>query len=176
MDVRGADIHEVPRGSGDQQVAPLTLATLPAAVRDARRIMSLCDTAISELGEARTLDDVLGIKNTADAFEVYARKLRASHEAQTACAQVTLLAEARIGSELRAAQERGEVTAHGANQHNEDVRGSDILPATFLEIGIPSQRAAEYRALAVAGTDAIREEVATATKEGRRPSGSRLHA
>ena len=65
-----------------------------------------------------------------------------------------LLAEARIGAELTAAQERGEVAAQGANQH---VRGPDIQAATLPELGIPRQRASEFKKLAKAG-EATRPE------------------
>ncbi len=67
--------------------------------------------------------------------------------AQTACTQVTLLAEAKIGSELKAAQDRNELA-----RPNEPVRqyapASGILKATLPGIGIPRQRAAEYKKLA----------------------------
>jgi len=59
-----------------------------------------------------------------------------------------LLAEARIGAELVAAQERGEVAQPGGDQRSINVRASDNGPATLPDIGIPRQRAAEYRALA----------------------------
>ncbi len=152
------------------QLAVADFASLPAAVRD-HQIVALCDQAIDRLGEARTLEDVLGIKNVAEAWEVYTRKLDASTDAQIACTQVTLLAKAKIGAELQAAQERGEVAERGANQHP---RASGILSTTLPEIGIPSQRAAEYKALADAGEAAIREEVTEAKAEGRRPSQKRI--
>ena len=69
-----------------------------------------------------------------------------------------VLAEARIGAELKAAQERGEVArADGAvNQHRrEGVQGADTQPATLPEIGIPRQRASEMKKLAEAGEGAI---------------------
>jgi hypothetical protein len=59
-----------------------------------------------------------------------------------------MLAEARIGVELKAGQERGEVAARGANQH---VRASDTQTATLPDIGIARQRASEMRKLAEAG-------------------------
>ncbi|MEO3472502.1 hypothetical protein AAFN86_11590 [Roseomonas sp. CAU 1739] len=61
-----------------------------------------------------------------------------------------VLAEVRIGAELKAAQERGEVATqadHGAGIQA-SVRTADTRPATLPEIGIPRQRAAEMKKLA----------------------------
>lgn len=131
----------------DLTIATASLASLPAEARDAR-IVALCDDAIIGLNEARDLDDVLGIRNAAEAFSTYARKLKAAVHAENQCKLVVWLAEERIGRELRAAQDRGEVAERGANQH---VRASDTQPATLPEIGIPRQRAADMKALAKAG-------------------------
>jgi hypothetical protein len=50
------------------------------------------------------------------------------------------LAEARIGAELKAAQERGEVATQ-ANGRPISVGDADTYPATLPDLGIPSQRA-----------------------------------
>lgn len=148
-----------------------TLEALPAEQRDAR-IIALCDRAIDGLNEARSLEEVFGIRNAAEAFATYTRKYRAAVEAQNQCQLVVLLAEARIGAELKAAQERGEVGSQG--RRSDIVRASDEVKPTIPEIGIPRQRASEMKKLAEAGDNAIREEVAKATKEGRRPSRERI--
>lgn len=54
--------------------------------------------------------------------------------------------EARIGAELKAAQERGELArADGSTHHRpkEGVRASDTFPTTLDALGIPSRRASE---------------------------------
>jgi len=86
---------------------------------------------------------------------------------------VVLLAEARIGAELKAAQERGEVARPGGDRMS-NARTSDNAPLTLEAIGIPRQRASEMKTLADAGEIAIRVEVDTATKEGRKPSRSNI--
>jgi hypothetical protein len=87
---------------------------------------------------------------------------------------VVLLAEARIGAELAAAQERGEVATRGnptgANQHTGNARASGLSTPTLSDLGISSQRASEMRRLAEVGEQRIREEVRSATREARRPS------
>jgi len=115
------------------------LESLPAETRD-QKIVDLCNGAIASLNEARSLDEVLGIRNTAEAFSTYACKLKCAVEAQAMTQLVVLLAEARIGAELQAAQERGEVAPNGGDRSS--VRSSDTAPATLSDLGIPRQRAA----------------------------------
>lgn len=86
---------------------------------------------------------------------------------------VVLLAEARVGAELQAAQRRGEVERAGGDRLS-NVRGSDNAPVSLPEIGIPRQRAAEMKQLAAAGPEAIEAEITTAKSEGRRPSRTKM--
>ena len=145
------------------------LAGLPAAQRDAK-IIALCDQAIDQLREARDLEEVFGIRNAAEAFAVYSRKYKSAVDAQAQCQLVVLLAEVRIGTELAAAQARGEVAkADGVvNQHSkEGARSAGTLPATLSDLNIPSQRAADMKALAKKGEPAIRAHVKAAADSGR---------
>lgn len=159
------------RATALASVAPAAsaLAALPPGLRD-QKIVALCDVAIARLGEARDVEEVVGLRNAAEAFAVYTRKMKAAVEAQNRCELVVLLAEARIGAELKAAQERGEVERAGGDRRSTNVRGSDNGPAKLPEIGIPRQRAAEMKKLAEAGEERIRDEVARASDERRRPS------
>lgn len=150
------------------------LATLPDAERDAQ-IMLICDRAIEQLGEARDIEAVVQVRNIAEAFSTYARKLKAAHEAQNACVRVTMLAELRIGRELEAAQHRNELQTPGGNwKKTQEVQGSDRLKITLREVGIPKQRAAEMKLLSAAGPEAVEAEVAAANAEGRRASKARV--
>lgn len=151
------------------------LSRLSPEQRDAR-IVALCDRAISGLQDARDLEEVMAIRNAAEAFSLYTRKMKAAVEAKNECELVVLLAEARIGAELAKAQERGEVATRADGTAIRDhVHGADKV-ATLSDIGIPRQRASEMKKLAEAGEERIREEVATANKEGRRPSRAKLIA
>lgn len=69
---------------------------------------------------------------------------------------VVFLADARVGAELKAAQDRGEVAKAGDNPI---VRSSDNQKHSLPEIGIPRQRASEMKRLAEVGEPAIRAEV-----------------
>jgi len=140
----------------------------PVCQRDTQ-IVALCDRAIVDLREARTIEDVRSIGDIAAAFREYARKIKAAIEAQNATQTVVLLAEARIGAELKAAQERGELARAdgGVNQHRrEGVRASDTLPTTLDALGIPRQRASEMRQLADIGEVGIREAARVANDAG----------
>lgn len=127
----------------------------PVCQRDTQ-IVALCDRAIVDLREARTIEDVRSIGDIAAAFREYARKIKAAIEAQNATQTVVLLAEARIGAELKAAQERGELGAQGRRSDLNLVRDADEVP-TIDSLGIPRQRASEMRQLADIGEVGIRE-------------------
>jgi hypothetical protein len=79
----------------------------------------------------------------------YARKLRAAMQAQNAAEKVVLLAEQRIGAELKVAQERGEVATQG--EHGRGIQSSvpaGNTRATLPDLGLTRKRAAEAKALA----------------------------
>jgi hypothetical protein len=148
------------------------LEALPPAVRD-EHILTICDRAIGNLNDARDIETVTELRDHAEMFALYSRKIKAALHAQNECQLVVLLAEARIGAELKAAQERGEVARPGGDRMS-NARTSDNAPLTLEAIGIPRQRASEMKTLADAGEIAIRVEVDTATKEGRKPSRSNI--
>ena len=78
---------------------------------------------------------------------------------QNECQLVVLLAEARIGAELKAAQDAGAMAKRN-EPVSQYVQTSDIpTKATLPEIGIPRQRASEMKLLAEVGEPAIRAEV-----------------
>ncbi len=71
---------------------------------------------------------------------------RRAVEAQAMTQLVVLLAEARIGAELQAAQERGEVARHGGDRSK--FQSPEVALPTSSDIGIPVRRAAEFKKLA----------------------------
>jgi len=72
--------------------------------------------------------------------------------------RVVLLAEARIGAELKAAQERGEVARPDGSTHHRPKVPALRAPsaATLPDLGIPRQRATEMKRLAALGEEAKR--------------------
>jgi hypothetical protein len=165
-------VCQVGEGSASERFTADTASRTGRSERDVQRdakIMVLCDRAMTNLREARSIEAVTAIRNAADAFAHYARKMKAAVEAKNECELVVLLAEARIGAELKAAQERGEVATQESGRPV-SARASGTSPATLPEIGISSQRASDMKRLAEKGEAAIRDEVKQATSEGRRPS------
>jgi len=80
------------------------------------------------------------------------------------------LADARVGAELRKAQEAGQIASREDNLRiGPEDRAADIGKVKLSEIGIPRQRASEMKRLAEVGEPAIRAEVKRANDEGRRP-------
>jgi phage N-6-adenine-methyltransferase len=146
-----------------QAIQAVEAAATPAQ-RDAR-IMVLCDQAITDLQEARTIEEVRRVGDLASAFAAYTRKIKAALEAQNTTQKIVLLAEARIGAELKAAQERGEVRNHGQRAVP---RTSGNSPVAFSDLGISSQRASEMRRLAEVGPAAIEEAAQAANEAGER--------
>jgi phage N-6-adenine-methyltransferase len=146
-----------------QAIQAVEAASTPAQ-RDAR-IMVLCDQAITDLQEARTIEEVRRVGDLASAFAAYTRKIKAALEAQNTTQKIVLLAEARIGAELKAAQERGEVARPGDNPNT---RTSGNQPTTLSDLGITSQRASEMRRLADVGPAAIEEAAQAANDAGER--------
>ena len=150
----------------DQWIAslPTDLAAPPADLSGCS-ILEICAKAQQHLSDASTLDEVLGIRNRAEAFVTYTRKWRSAYEAQNACRLLVALAERKIGAELKAGQESGQVATR--SHHPGSVRGEDTAPVTLAEIGITRQQASNFRSMAEFGDAAIRESVAKATAEGR---------
>ena len=150
------------RAEGRRVTTLPTLAALPPEARDAQ-IMTICDRAIADLREARDIEEVRRISAFADAMAAYAPKLKAALAAQNHAQLVVLLAEARIGAELKAAQTRGELAAKAGRPKNVGV-ADDFSKATHADFGFPRWRASEMKRLAELGEDTIRQVVTEATE------------
>jgi hypothetical protein len=110
---------------------------------------------------------VRGIGDLAAAWREYLRRHKAAVEAQNLAQQVVLLAEAKIGAELEAAQKRGEVAQHGGDRGNQH-SGGKLPDGNLANIGLTPKRAHEARKLAHAGAERIADARAQADAEGRR--------
>jgi hypothetical protein len=144
---------------------PATLNTLAPEARDAQ-IATLCDRAIADLREARSIEEVQRIGAIAEAMAIYARKIKAARSAQNAAERVVLLAETRVGAELEVARKRGEVAERGNPDLN--VPNGNNRPATLADLGISRKRAAQAKRLAELGEEAIHEAARAATEAGER--------
>jgi phage N-6-adenine-methyltransferase len=170
------------------------VAQLPGAANcGSTTLPGLIDRARARLAEARTSAEVLEARAAAKAVLEYARVTRATREAQADCFLIIKYAEMRLVEEVRAAQERGELARHGGVRKSEikprtsgldgaacesgiSPRGSGTDPATLDEIGISSQRFAEWSEVYDAGgTAIIKDAIQTALDEGRAPTHADIH-
>src|SRR5512134_287058 len=162
--------------------------TAPDATAASCSLPALIDRARTRLAEARTSAEVLEARAAAKAVLEYARLTKATRKAQADCFLIIKYAEMRLVEEVRAAQERGELARHGgvrkgaikprtsgldraACESGISSRGSGTDPATLDEIGISSQRFAEWSEVYDAGgTAIIKGAIQTALDEGRAPT------
>lgn len=135
---------------------------------DATNLPALCDTAIRDLAEVKTIGECLNIRNVMEAARVYAAKHKMAQEAQDACTKIVVLAERRIGQELIEAQKRGELATRERHPSNMQVSGGNLPPATLDEIGINKMQAKRFRELSDLD-DADVEEVAAEARERGKP-------
>lgn len=167
------------------------VAQLPGAANGGSTTLpGLIDRARARLAEARTSAEVLESRAAAKAVLEYARVTKATREAQADCFLIIKYAEMRLVEEVRAARERGEITQHGGDRKSEikprtpgldrtasesriSPRTPGTDPAILDEIGISSQRFAEWSEVYDAGgKTTIREAVQTALAEGRAPTNA----
>ena len=97
----------------------------------------------------------------------YTAKHKAAQEAQDACARIVVLAEKKIGQEIIAAQQRGELARPGDQDRARDnVPDGNVIPATFDDIGITRRQAFEFRQMAALSDEDIVEVMAEAKDRG----------
>lgn len=173
----------------------MTIISLPAPTTPlvngaACSLPALIDRARTRLAEARTSAEVLEARAAAKAALHYAKLQKAANETQADCLLLIKRAEMRLVEEVRAARERGEIAQHGGVRKSEiKVRTPDldraasaggIKPrtpgldhATLDEIGISSQRFAEWSEVYDAGGEAVVDEaIQAALGEGRAPTNA----
>ncbi|MFZ1413504.1 MAG: hypothetical protein WAS73_02835, partial [Defluviicoccus sp.] len=167
------------------------VAQLPrAADRGSTNLPGLIDRARARLAEARTSAEVLEARAAAKAALEYARVTKAAKEAHADCFLIIKYAEMRLVEEVRAARERGEVARNGGDRKVEikprapdtdraasesgiSPRTPGTDPATLDELGISSQRFAEWSEVYDAGGETtIREAAQAALDEGRAPTSA----
>ncbi|MBA2439589.1 MAG: hypothetical protein H0V50_02815 [Thermoleophilaceae bacterium] len=128
------------------------------------RELALITEGARMLAEARDLFSVRDVRSVAIAAVAYARAKDLGEDAIRSANRIVILATARIGEEIIAGQERGEIaTAElGVNQHSgEGVSGEDTLPATLGYLGISRNLSSTGQRLA-RQPEAVRQYLDTA--------------
>ncbi len=132
---------------------------------DAAQLPALCDTAIRDLAEVKTIGECLNIINVVEAARIYAQKLGLAQEAQDTCRRIVVMAERKIGQELIEAQRRGELRSDAGRP--KIVPDQNDYASTHEEIGITRKQAHEFRQMAELSDDDIDETMAEAKQRGR---------
>jgi hypothetical protein len=135
---------------------------------DASQLPALCDTAIRDLAEVKTIGECLQIRDVMEAARVYARKHKMAQEAQDAVTKIVVLAERRIGQELIAAQQRGELASRSDGyRFMERVAEDNSLPATLPDVGIDRVSAYRFKQMADLDDEEIEQVAAEARERGK---------
>jgi hypothetical protein len=136
---------------------------------DAAQLPALCDTAIRDLAEVKTIGECLNIRNVIEAARVYTAKDKMVQEARDACTRIVVLAERRIGQELIAAQKRGELARiqDGPAYRDHVVPDDATRPATLADIGLNRDQAWAFRQMAELDESDVEEVVAEARERGK---------
>lgn len=119
------------------------------------RELALIAEGARMLAEARGLFEVRDVRSVAVAAVAYARAKDLGEDAIRSANRIVILATARIGEEIVAGQERGEIaTADGGRPVS--VTAADTSPATLPELGISRNLSSTAQRLARAG-ERVRE-------------------
>jgi phage N-6-adenine-methyltransferase len=132
----------------------------------------LIDRARGRLAEARTSAEVLEARAAAKAALHYAKLQKAANETQADCLAMIKRAEIRMADEIDAAQARGEVARPGGDRDSIARTSGNRNEATLDELGVTSQRVAEWRELRDAGEDVVDQAIQAALDENRAPTNA----
>lgn len=117
--------------------------------------------AMTALAAAKTLDDVLQIRDQAEALRVYIKAASDSLEAANAAAEIKLRAERKAGEMLESRE-----NARGKNQY-EIEGGHAMLPPSLHDLGVTKMQAHRWRTGAGVADDAFEAYLRDCQKQGR---------
>jgi hypothetical protein len=95
--------------------------------------------ATRALSAARTLSDVLQIRDQAEAIRVYMKAISEGLEATNAASEIKLRAERKAGEMLAAMDD-----ATGRNQHTRE-DGNSVLPSSLDDLGITKMQSSRWQ-------------------------------
>jgi site-specific DNA-methyltransferase (cytosine-N4-specific) len=114
------------------------------------------------LAEARTLDDVLAIRDQAEAARLYARAISRGLEAQNHAASVKILAEHKAGEIIRD-MELSRGTILGGRSVRQPTNGAPRLS----DLGISRSQSSRWQATAAVPAPVLEEHIAETMRAGR---------
>jgi N6-adenosine-specific RNA methylase IME4 len=169
----GTDRHKVRRwlANAERAAARVAQSGLPAITGDAD-LPALVEIARRALAKAKTVDEVKGVHDKAEALRVYGR-LAKDHDLEADAAQVRLNAERKLGLMLVIEKEGGTL---GPGRNRPKINGADGVPlkrVTLEEINIDrklSSRAQKVAAVPKHLFDQAVARVVEQIKDGARTS------
>jgi hypothetical protein len=141
------------KGNGTSPALPAIYEPLPAII----------DRARSKLAEARTSAEVLEAREIADLALHLAKLRHAALDTYVACVLLISAAERRIGDEIIAGKERGEL----APGHRPK-KGSEA--ATLSDLGLTKDQSADYQAVARTPEKVIKDALQAEAAAGKEPT------
>lgn len=117
------------------------------------------------LAQAKTLDDILNIRDFAEAARVYAQAAKLGLENQNEAAEVKIRAERKAGEMLarmpKNEGERGQFTGSNIMLHPEEV------PPTLADLGIERMQSSRWQTIASLPEDLFEEHIQEVKAEGK---------
>lgn len=118
------------------------------------------------LAEAKNLDDVLHIRDIAEAARVYAQAAKLGLENQNEAAEVKIRAERKAGEMLARMPKNEGAKGTGSNQY--EVRSLDVTaPPTLEELGIEKMQSSRWQTIASLPVEVFEEHITETKAEGR---------
>jgi len=116
------------------------------------------------LAEARSLEDVRGIRDLAEAARVYARAHALGIEAENHAAEIKVRAERKAGELLVQSAAAGERFPRGRTS---EVVASDSTPPTLSDLGITRDQSSRWQTIATLPETEFEAEIAVHRESGR---------
>lgn len=114
------------------------------------------------LAKAKTLDDVLQIRDQAEAVRVYAKAAAEGFEAQNGAAEIKLRAERKAGELLKVMEKaKGGGDVSKPKEH----RSQDVTSATLDDIGVTKMQSSRWQKQATVPEEVFEEHVAQCNEE-----------
>lgn len=114
------------------------------------------NAARAALAEAKTLDDIVRIRDVARAAELLLRTVRESGSAALDASEVRILAERQAGELLKATPKR----SGGAVEREQLSQGAIVAPASLDELGVTKDESSRWQKLAAVPAGVVSEYVA----------------
>ncbi len=99
------------------------------------------------LQKAKTIDEVVTIRNAAERLRIYSRQVGESLESQNDWAEIKFRAERRAGEMLKEGAENGDRAKQGGDKKSKSQDGI-LIPPTLEEIGITANQSSRWQWIA----------------------------